>query len=131
MHALTTTVTSGTTASVINKERRNKWGAPRGYRILPGLSNVALPSKNSPFFLKNAQFAKQPFAVSRQHDTEPASSSSLKQNVPEAPAVELYKFLDGESLVQEDLVAWVNLGMQHYTRTERSEERRVGKECRN
>ncbi|KAL8327344.1 hypothetical protein RB597_003593 [Gaeumannomyces tritici] len=104
--------------AVINKEHKNKWGVPRGYRILPGLSNVVLPSKNSPFFIKNAQFAKQPFAVSRQHDTEPDSSSSLNQNVPEAPMVEFYKFFDGEGLVQEDLVAWVNLGMQHYTRAE-------------
>lgn len=104
--------------TVVNKEHTNKWGQARGYRILPGLSNVVLASKNSPFFRKNAQFAKQPLAVSRQHDTEPASSAILNQNVPEAPLVEFYKFFDGESLVQKDLVTWFNLGMHHYTRAE-------------
>ena len=104
--------------TVVNKNHTNKWGEPRGYRILPGLSNVVLPSKISPFFRKNAQFAKQPIAVSRQHDSEPASSATLNQNVPDAPLVEFWKFFDGESLVQEDLVTWVNLGMHHFTRSE-------------
>ncbi|KAK7191070.1 hypothetical protein DPSP01_007759 [Paraphaeosphaeria sporulosa] len=104
--------------TVVNKDHTNKWGQPRGYRILPGLSNVVLASKSSPFFRKSGQFAKQPIAVSRQHDSEPASSATLNQNVPDAPLVEFWKFFNGESLVQEDLVAWVNLGMHHYTRSE-------------
>lgn len=104
--------------TVVNKNHTNKWGEPRGYRILPGLTNVVLPSKISPFFRKSAQFAKQSIAVSRQHDSEPASSATLNQNVPEAPLVEFWKFFNGESLVQEDLVTWVNLGMHHYTRSE-------------
>ncbi|KAM0327066.1 hypothetical protein ACHAQA_006190 [Verticillium albo-atrum] len=104
--------------TIVNKDHPNKWGMPRGYRILPGLSNVGLASHRSPFFLKSAEFAKQPFAVTRHHDTEPASSAALNQNVPEAPLVEFYRFFDGEPLVQEDLVAWVNLGMHHFTRAE-------------
>lgn len=104
--------------TVINKDHCNKWGEPRGYRIMPGLGNVHLPSLHSPFFLKSAQFAKQALAVTRQHDTEPGATATLNQNVPYAPLVEFSKFFDGESLVQEDLVAWVNLGMHHYTRAE-------------
>lgn len=104
--------------TVINKDHCNKWGEPRGYRIMPRLSNVHLPSLHSPFFLKSAQFAKQALAVTRQHDTEPGATATLNQNVPYAPLVEFWKFFDGESLVQEDLVAWVNLGMHHYTRAE-------------
>ena len=104
--------------TIANKDMLNEWGSPRGYRILPGLSNVVLASKLSPFFIKSGEFAKQPFAVSRHHDTEPAASAGLSQNVPEAPLVEFWKFFDGEDLVQEDLVAWVNLGMHHYTRAE-------------
>jgi len=104
--------------SVVNKSHKNKWGESRGYRIIPGLSNIHLASQYSPFFLKSAQYAKQVFAVSRQHDTEPCSSAALSQNLPEAPPVEFWKFFDGEDLVQQDLVAWVNLGMHHYTRSE-------------
>lgn len=104
--------------TIVNKDAKNKWGEARGYRVLPGLSNVHLPSLKSPFFLKSAEFAKQAFAVTRHHDSEQGSSAALNQNVPEAPLVEFWKFFDGESLVQEDLVAWINLGMQHYTRSE-------------
>jgi len=104
--------------TVVNKDHKNKWGQPRGYRILPGLSNVVLASQNSPFFRKNAQFAKQPIAVTRHHDTEPDSTATLNQNAPDAPLVEFWKFFDGEPLIQEDIVAWVNLGMHHFTRAE-------------
>ncbi|KAM0277444.1 hypothetical protein ACHAQH_005809 [Verticillium albo-atrum] len=104
--------------TIVNKGRPNKWGMSRGYRILSGLSNVGLASHRSPFFLKSAEFAKQPFAVTRHHDTEPAPSAALNQNVPEAPLVEFHRFFDGEPLVEEGVVAWVNLGMHHFTRSE-------------
>lgn len=104
--------------TIINKDQKNKWGESRGYRIVPGISNVHLASQRSPFALKSSQWAKQAFAVSHQHDTEPSSSSTQQQNLPMAPPVEFWKFFDGEPLVQEDLVVWVNLGMHHYTRAE-------------
>jgi primary-amine oxidase len=103
---------------IVNKDQKNKWGEARGYRVLPGLSPVHLPSMNSPFFLKSGQFAKQQFAVSQQHDYEQQSSATLNQNVPSAPLIEFWKYFNSESLVQEDLVLWFNLGMQHYTRAE-------------
>ncbi|KAH6723513.1 copper amine oxidase [Leptodontidium sp. MPI-SDFR-AT-0119] len=116
---LPSTVANGQTMYTIqNNAHKNKWGVPRGYRIVPGVSNVHLPSMLSPWFLKSGQYAKQAMAVSRQHDTEPYSSAALNQNLPEAPLVEFWSFFNGESLRQEDLVVWVNLGMHHYTRSE-------------
>ncbi|KAF2415597.1 copper amine oxidase [Tothia fuscella] len=104
--------------TVINKDQKNKWGESRGYRIIQGLSNIHLALQNSPWFLKSAEYAKQAFAVSRHHDEEPASSAAYSQNLPHAPPVEFWGFFNGENLVQEDIVAWVNLGMHHYTRSE-------------
>ncbi|KAF2020584.1 copper amine oxidase [Aaosphaeria arxii CBS 175.79] len=104
--------------TVINKAHTNKWGLPRGYRVIPGLSNVHLASHTNPFFLKNGEAYKQAFAVSRHHDTEPHSSAALNQNLPADPMVAFYDFFDGESLIQEDLAVWFNLGMHHYTRAE-------------
>ncbi|ETN44586.1 uncharacterized protein HMPREF1541_10256 [Cyphellophora europaea CBS 101466] len=105
--------------TVVNKAHKNQWGESRGYRILPGISNVHLASQKSPFFLKSAEWAKQSLAVSRQHDTEPSSSSTQNQNLPRTPPVEFWKFFDDdEPLVQEDLVVWTNLGMHHFTRAE-------------
>lgn len=37
-------------------------------------------------------------------------------NLPGAPLVDFDKFFDGESLAQEDLVAWINIGMHHLVR---------------
>lgn len=34
-------------------------------------------------------------------------------NLPGAPMVDFHKFFDGENLTQQDLVAWVNVGMHH------------------
>jgi primary-amine oxidase len=96
--------------TIVNKNAKNKWGESRGYRIIPGLSNVHLPSQHSPFFLKSAEFAKQAFAVSRHSDSEPYSSAAQNQNIPLTPQVEFYKFFDGQDLIQQDLVTWVNLG---------------------
>lgn len=63
--------------TIISKKHTNKWGVPRGYRILPGLSNIHLESLTNLFFLKNGQAYKQAFAVSRHHDTEPHASAAL------------------------------------------------------
>ncbi|KAH7324802.1 copper amine oxidase [Stachybotrys elegans] len=104
--------------TIVNKKHANKWGEARGYRMLPGLSNVHLPAINSPFFNISGQFAKQAFSVSRHHDGEQQSSATLNQNVPDAPLIEFWKYFNGEDISQKDLVIFFNLGMQHYTRSE-------------
>lgn len=37
-------------------------------------------------------------------------------NLPGSPMVDFHKFFDGENITQEDLVAWVNVGMHHLVR---------------
>jgi primary-amine oxidase len=54
--------------------------------------------------------------ISRRKDTEPTSSNMWNQHLPGAPTVDSHKFSDGENLTQEDLVAWVNIGMHHVVR---------------
>lgn len=65
-----------------------------------------------------ARFAKTHLAVSRQHDTEVFANSVQNANVPAAPQQDFSKFFDGESVDDEDLVVWFNLGMHHFTRSE-------------
>lgn len=103
---------------VVNKNQTNKWGEPRGYRILPGRSNTHLTTTHSPFSLRNAEFAKSHLAVTRQHDTEPFANSVQNVNLPQAPQQDFAAFFNDESLEQEDLVVWFNLGMHHFTRAE-------------
>lgn len=96
----------------------NKWGTKRGYRIVPGKSNIHLSTLHSPFSRKNTELSKSHLAVTRQHDTEPWGNSVQNLNLPWAPQQDFSKFFDDESVEDEDLVVWFNLGMHHFTRAE-------------
>ncbi|KAI4860842.1 copper amine oxidase [Hypoxylon rubiginosum] len=96
----------------------NRWGSPRGYRIVPGKSNIRLSTLNSPFSRRNTALSKTHLAVTRQHDTEPWGNSVQNLNMPWKPQQDFAKMFDGEGVEDEDLVVWLNLGMHHFTRAE-------------
>ncbi|KAI0179221.1 copper amine oxidase [Hypoxylon sp. FL1284] len=96
----------------------NRWGSPRGYRIVPGRSNVRLTTLNSPFSRRNTALSKMHLAVTRQHDTEPWGNSVQNLNLPWRPQQDFAKLFDDEPVDGEDLVVWLNLGMHHFTRAE-------------
>lgn len=103
---------------VTNPNKLNKWGTPRGYRMVPGRSNIHLTTLKSPWSAKNSEFTKSALAVTRQHDNEPFAGSCQNANLPAAPQQDFSKFFDGESVDNEDIVLWYNLGMHHFTRSE-------------
>lgn len=104
--------------AIVNQNETNEWGELRGYRIVPGKSDIHLTILDSPWSLKNSEFAKSHLAVTRQHDNEPYCNSWQNINLPWKPQQDFLKFFDGESVEQEDLVLWFNLGMHHFTRSE-------------
>ncbi|KAG1752406.1 copper amine oxidase [Suillus paluster] len=104
--------------SIVNQEETNKWGTPRGYAIHPGYSPIHNTVVGSKRLLKNANWARYNLAVSRRKETEPSSSSLWNFNLPGNPPVDFHNFFDGENITQEDLVAWVNLGMHHLPQSE-------------
>lgn len=97
---------------------KNRWGSPRGYRIVPGKSNIRLSTLRSPFSRRNTALSKAHLAVTRHHDAEPWGNSVQNLNLPSRPQQDFAKFFDGESVEDEDLVVWLNLGMHHFTRAE-------------
>jgi len=99
--------------AIVNQEQNNKWGSPRGYAIQPGNSPIHNTVVGSKRLLNNANWARYNLAVSVRKDSEPASSNMWNANLPAAPPVDFHKFFDGENMTQEDLVAWVNVGMHH------------------
>ncbi|KAI0129657.1 copper amine oxidase [Xylariales sp. AK1849] len=111
-------VNAQTMYSVNHANATNKWGTKRGYRIVPGRSNIKLSTLNSPFSRNNSQMSKTQLAVTRQHDTEPFANSVQNLNMPWKPQQDFSKFFDDESVDGEDLVVWFNLGMHHFTRSE-------------
>ncbi|EGO02293.1 hypothetical protein SERLA73DRAFT_86572 [Serpula lacrymans var. lacrymans S7.3] len=104
--------------AIVNQEETNKWGTPRGYAIHPGYSPIHNTVVGSKRLLNNANWARYNLAVSRQKDSEPSSSSIWNFNLPKEPAVDFHRFFDGENITQEDLVAWVNVGMHHLPQSE-------------
>lgn len=47
-------------------------------------------------------------------------------HLPGAPTVDFHKFFDGENISQQDLVAWINVGMHHLVRICTSSKHRPG-----
>jgi primary-amine oxidase len=58
---------------------------------------------NSTNVRKAAGYATHDFYLTKQKDTEPRAAEALNQYAPEDPLVDFSKFLDGESIEQEDM----------------------------
>lgn len=100
-----------------NKKQYNKAdqaNPPRGYRILSNsFSKVVLPD-NSPLLAAGGSWTKYQLAVSRQKDEESTTASHFVQADPYKPEINFDDFFSNdESLVQQDLVAWVTVGLHH------------------
>jgi primary-amine oxidase len=97
---------SGEMYVVTNENSTNIWGEKRGYRIQPG-TGMGTPSHlsilNSTSLWRSAEWASSDIWVVKQKDTEPRSASNLNSLDPLDPLVDFSKFLNGESILQEDL----------------------------
>ncbi|KAK4540507.1 hypothetical protein LTR36_009145 [Oleoguttula mirabilis] len=102
---------------VVNADKPNKYGEYRGYRILPADGTIHLTVENSSNLVDAANWAKYDLMVTKQKDTEPRSAHPYNGQDVYNPVINFDKFFDGESLVQEDLVVWFNLGMHHVPHT--------------
>jgi len=102
---------------VVNTDKPNKYGQYRGYRILPSAGTIHLTVEDSSNLKNAANWAKYDLAVSQHKDTEPRSAHPYNSQDVANPMIDFDKFFDGESLEQEDLVVWFNLGMHHLPNT--------------
>ncbi|KAL9617134.1 MAG: hypothetical protein Q9160_008077 [Pyrenula sp. 1 TL-2023] len=103
-----------------NRGAQNAYGENRAYRVMPGSgigSPVHLTTRKSSTLRNIASWAEYDLHVTKQKDTEPRSSSPLNFLTPNEPLVQFDQFLDGESLIDEDLVLWFNLGTHHLPTT--------------
>lgn len=98
---------------VVNQDEKNQYGELRGYRVLPFTGTAHLTIQNSSNLVNSAHWAEHDIQVTRQKDTEPKSSHAYNTQDVNDPPVNFAEFFDGESLSQEDLVVWFNLGMHH------------------
>lgn len=101
---------------LITSNQTNAWGSQKAYRILPG-TGIGTPSHltiiNSTTLGRSAMWASSDIWVLRAHDTEPSSAHHMNYIDPTDPLVDFSKMVDGERIVDEDLVVYFNLGGHH------------------
>lgn len=108
---------SATQFIVVNKDQPNAYGVPRGYRILPDTGTIHLTVQNSSNLENAANWSPYDIQVTRQHDTEPRAAHPYNSQDVFDPPINFDDFFNGESLDQEDIVVWANLGMHHVPHT--------------
>eukprot|EP01023_Acetabularia_acetabulum_P004614 TRINITY_DN1195_c0_g1_i3.p1 TRINITY_DN1195_c0_g1~~TRINITY_DN1195_c0_g1_i3.p1 ORF type:complete len:860 (+),score=136.35 TRINITY_DN1195_c0_g1_i3:914-3493(+) len=102
----------------INKHEVNKWGNPKGYGIMLGATTGQVLSEGHPF-LQAAAWTKYHLAVTkRKEDEQSIMAAKYDWYLPQTPVVSLNDYINGESIRDEDLVAWVNVGVQHLPHSE-------------
>ncbi|KAK3752714.1 hypothetical protein QZH41_018684 [Actinostola sp. cb2023] len=95
-----------------------KTGLPRGYRIqlrdvMKQIYPESLPLMNS------AKWSLHQLVVTKYKENETCSSSMYNQIDPYSPEVDFQTFYaDNENIRNEDLVAWVTVGLMHVPHTE-------------
>jgi primary-amine oxidase len=102
---------------VVNTDETTKAGEYKGYRIQPTTPGTHLTAPDSTVLSRAANWANHDVQVTRRKDTEPRSAHCYNNQDVHNPPVDFDAFFDGESLVQEDLVVWVNVGMHHVPST--------------
>eukprot|EP01026_Neomeris_dumetosa_P012707 TRINITY_DN1442_c0_g1_i1.p1 TRINITY_DN1442_c0_g1~~TRINITY_DN1442_c0_g1_i1.p1 ORF type:complete len:922 (-),score=128.35 TRINITY_DN1442_c0_g1_i1:373-3138(-) len=102
----------------INEEHIDKWGNPKGIQIkFDSTVGQVLPD-NHPY-LKAAPWTKYHIAVTKRKEAEQyVMSTQYDWYLPDTPIVSLNDYLNGENIRQQDLVAWIMVGVQHLPRTE-------------
>jgi primary-amine oxidase len=96
----------------------NAWGVARSWGIqIPG-SAIQLLDDTAPF-MPASQWTKYNVAVTRRSEAEQRSCRVLyDMQAPGEPLLQFDDFLNGESLVAQDLVAWVMVGSLHLPSSE-------------
>ncbi|XP_019386103.1 PREDICTED: membrane primary amine oxidase-like [Crocodylus porosus] len=95
----------------------NKWGHERGYRLqIISFSGDHLPETST--MERAVSWGRYKLAVTKRKEEEPTSSSIYNQNDPWTPTVAFADFINNETIVNEDLVAWITTGFLHIPHAE-------------
>ena len=102
------------TYAVVNKATPNQWGEYPGFKIFPSTGSAIYNTVQNSTNLQNAiNWATNNMYVLKRKDSEPRSAHEFNFFSPSKPFVDFNNFFNSESLDQQDLVLYVNLGMHH------------------
>ncbi|KAL2211162.1 amine oxidase catalytic domain-containing protein [Sarocladium strictum] len=107
----------GAMYAVVNKDKKNQYGEYPGWRIVPSSGVAYLTVEESDITKNAAHHTTHHMYVTQQKDNELYAVGAYNSLSPEDPQVDFNKYFNGESLVQEDIVVWFNLGMHHMPHT--------------
>ncbi|EWZ48852.1 hypothetical protein BFJ70_g7807 [Fusarium oxysporum] len=107
----------GAMYAVVNKDEKNPYGENPGYRIVPASGVAYLTVQDSSVTKNAAHHTTHHLYVTRQKDNETYAVGAYNSLTPEDPQVDFDKYFNSESLDQEDIVVWFNLGMHHMPHT--------------
>lgn len=97
--------------------RENHWEHQRGYRIqITSFAGDHLPETNP--MEKSVSWGRYKLAVTKHKEDELASTCIYNQNDPWSPLVAFADFIDNETIINEDLVAWISVGFLHVPHAE-------------
>lgn len=100
-----------------NSEKKNSYGVHRGYRIqIRDMMKQVLPESWP--MVKGAAWSLNQMHVTKRKENEEKSSCMYNQQDMADPVLDFLKYVDGENIEQEDLVAWVTLGLMHIMHSE-------------
>ncbi|RPA74463.1 amine oxidase catalytic domain-containing protein [Ascobolus immersus RN42] len=98
--------------TIVNKDKKNALGEHRGYRFIPrGVIHSTI--LDSPNLKKAAEWRHHHFYITKRKETERSSANPRNGLDTDNVMQDFSKFFNGESLDQEDVVVWFNLGMHH------------------
>ncbi|KAJ0109324.1 amine oxidase catalytic domain-containing protein [Diaporthe amygdali] len=103
--------------AIVNKDAKNQYGEAPGYRIMPAAGVASLTIQNSSVAQNAVNHADHHLYVTKQKDTEARAANPYNLLDPADPVVNFAKYFNGESLDQQDVVVWFNLGMHHMPHT--------------
>ena len=98
----------------------NRWGSERAYRLNINGMTYSMTTYGGNPATNPMQWQKYHLIVTKRKDSEMFGSSLFDQVEAAEPYVNLLDYVDGESIAQEDLVAWVNTGLHHIPHSEDS-----------
>ena len=103
---------------VQNPNRRNAWGAPTAYKLVPSASFPAMFDESSPILRRNPVIGSTLW-VTRHHDLEmwPAGDYPTQSRDDLDNGMSAW-IADDENLVDTDVVLWYVFGIHHITRAE-------------
>ncbi|WAR03626.1 AOC3-like protein [Mya arenaria] len=106
--------------TVVNENKRNKWGAMRGYHIQP-LTTAAQTLTDAHPALPALSFTRHHCTVTKRKESEQYLSSTSDVNRLDKPIEHLEKMLeDNEYIRDTDIVNWVTVGFLHLPTSEDS-----------